>query len=413
MKLSICLIVKNEERVLGRCLACAVQIAEELIVVDTGSDDRSVEIARQYTPHVYLHPWQNSFAEARNFSYSRATGDYIMWLDADDVIIDESIARLNALKAEGTDADVILTRYGSASETGLTEYILRDRIIRRAVFTQWLYDVHEVIPMEPGWKVLYRPDIEILHQKEYVNEPDRNIAIFTRLLEAGQPLSLFEKVNLVKELCLHRRTDEALRLFQEILDKVDGNGCAYALNFLVQSLLQEERWQECLEVIRQAGPHISPTAKLTYEEGLCMEELGDEEGAESLYRQALTVEEDPYGLSIRYTGYHDYYPYLQLAMLADRRGDSREALRLIDNAGRAYPKDEAWQDLRLRVLLNVQKQGSEKEPRKPADANRIRELKEKVLEIRELLQSVSPEELEELFLPEEPVLPKKTDKLRT
>ena len=100
MTLSVCLIVKNEEPVLRRCLACAVQFADELIVVDTGSTDNSAAIAREYTPYVYLHPWQNSFAEARNYSYSKATGDYIMWLDADDVVTDENIGKINRLKEE-------------------------------------------------------------------------------------------------------------------------------------------------------------------------------------------------------------------------------------------------------------------------------------------------------------------------
>ncbi|MBQ7370763.1 MAG: glycosyltransferase [Blautia sp.] len=68
MKLSVCLIVKNEERVLGRCLFCALQIADELIVVDTGSTDQSREIALEYTDLVYDHPWQDNFAEARSFA---------------------------------------------------------------------------------------------------------------------------------------------------------------------------------------------------------------------------------------------------------------------------------------------------------------------------------------------------------
>ena len=398
MKLSVCLIVKNEERVLGRCLSCASRISDELIIVDTGSTDHSVEIAKQFTPHVFLHPWQNSFAEARNFSYSKATGDYIMWLDADDVISDENIARLNALKAEETDADVIFTRYGSASETGLFDYILRDRIIRRAVYTKWLYDIHEAIPMEPGWQKLYRTDIEILHKKEYVNEPERNMNIFNRLLEEGKPLSLFERVNLVKELSLHHRTDEALELFLEIRDSLDRHSYAYALSFLVQELIEAERWQECCDVIQKAKPRLSPTAKLTYEEGRCLEGLGEEERAESLYRQAMTVEEDPLDLSIRFTGYDDYYPYLRLAVLANRRGDLRGALRFLDSAGRAHPKDEAWQNMRLRFLLNIEEQNTEKETEKMEKTEQeLKQLKEEAAQLKEKLRMLTSEELEQVI----------------
>ena len=98
VKLSVCLIVKDEERVLGRVLSAAVQFADELIVVDTGSKDRSIEIAREYTDYVFSEPWQNSFARARNFAASKATGDFVMWLDADDVMHEEDIRKLQELK---------------------------------------------------------------------------------------------------------------------------------------------------------------------------------------------------------------------------------------------------------------------------------------------------------------------------
>ena len=92
--LSVCLIVKDEERVLGRCLSAAIQFADELIVVDTGSKDRSREIAGEYTDLVFSEPWQNSFAKARNFAASKACCDYVMWLDADDVIYPAEIKKL-------------------------------------------------------------------------------------------------------------------------------------------------------------------------------------------------------------------------------------------------------------------------------------------------------------------------------
>ena len=84
--LTIGMIVKNEEKVLGRCLESAKRLADEIVIVDTGSEDRTREIARQYTSRVYEIPWRDDFSQARNFSFSKAEREYCMWLDADDVI---------------------------------------------------------------------------------------------------------------------------------------------------------------------------------------------------------------------------------------------------------------------------------------------------------------------------------------
>ncbi|MCM1989238.1 TPR domain-containing glycosyltransferase [Oceanirhabdus seepicola] len=78
------MIVKNEEDNLERCLISAAGIADEIIIVDTGSSDSTVEIAKKYTPNVHFFPWINDFSAARNFSLSKAKGDWILILDADD-----------------------------------------------------------------------------------------------------------------------------------------------------------------------------------------------------------------------------------------------------------------------------------------------------------------------------------------
>ena len=84
--LSLCMIVKNEEAVLSRCLESIKDAVDEIIIVDTGSSDATKEIAKKYTDLVYDFKWINNFSAARNFSFSKASKDYIIWLDADDVI---------------------------------------------------------------------------------------------------------------------------------------------------------------------------------------------------------------------------------------------------------------------------------------------------------------------------------------
>ena len=87
MTISLCMIVKNEETTLARCLDSVVGIADEIIIVDTGSTDRTKEIAGRYTDKIFDFPWVDDFAAARNFSFSKATMEYCMWLDASDILL--------------------------------------------------------------------------------------------------------------------------------------------------------------------------------------------------------------------------------------------------------------------------------------------------------------------------------------
>lgn len=90
--LSVCMIVKNEERFLAQCLDSVKGVADEIIIVDTGSTDATVDIARRYTDRVYHHAWNNSFSEARNISLGYATGDWILQIDADEELEREDVA---------------------------------------------------------------------------------------------------------------------------------------------------------------------------------------------------------------------------------------------------------------------------------------------------------------------------------
>jgi tetratricopeptide (TPR) repeat protein len=83
---SLCMIIKDEEKYLARCLASVKSVVDEMIVVDTGSKDRSKDIAVTFGAQVYDYDWQDDFAAARNYSISKASGDWILILDGDEVI---------------------------------------------------------------------------------------------------------------------------------------------------------------------------------------------------------------------------------------------------------------------------------------------------------------------------------------
>ena len=88
--ISLCMIVKNEELVLERCLESLKGLMDEIIIVDTGSSDRTKEIAKRYTRQVYDYTWEDDFSKARNYALSFATCDYIYVADADEVLDEEN-----------------------------------------------------------------------------------------------------------------------------------------------------------------------------------------------------------------------------------------------------------------------------------------------------------------------------------
>ena len=98
ISLSLCMIVKNEEKVLPRILKPMKEIVDKILICDTGSTDRTKEIIREFTAEVYDFPWKNDFSAARNFISEKVSTDYWMWLDADDMITQENLYRLKQLK---------------------------------------------------------------------------------------------------------------------------------------------------------------------------------------------------------------------------------------------------------------------------------------------------------------------------
>src|SRR5215467_136999 len=96
---SLCMIVRNEEQHLAECLECVADLMDEIVVVDTGSTDRTRDVAGRFGARVFDFPWVDSFAAARNESLRHATGDWIFWLDADERLTPPNRTKLRRLFA--------------------------------------------------------------------------------------------------------------------------------------------------------------------------------------------------------------------------------------------------------------------------------------------------------------------------
>lgn len=186
--ISLCMIVKNEERILRRCLDTAADLVDEIVIVDTGSTDRTKEIAAEYTENVYDFGWTGNFSDARNFAFSKCTKEYIYTADADEVIDETNRKRFLDLKAVLLpEIEIVQMKYGNQLQFSTIynfdeEY--RPKLYKRLREFVWEYPIHEAVRLAP---VIYDSDIVITHLPEMLHT-GRDIAAFERMASAGEYL---------------------------------------------------------------------------------------------------------------------------------------------------------------------------------------------------------------------------------
>ena len=187
--ISVCMIVKNEHDSLGRCLESLKDIADEIIVVDTGSTDDTKDIAARYTDKIYDFEWTGSFSDARNYSFSLATCDYIYQADADEELDKENIKKfLDMKQVLLPEIDIVQMYYCNQLENNTIynfDRELRPKLFKRLRQWEWQETIHEAVRLDP---VIYDSDIDIIHRPGE-GHARRDLAAFERLLEKGEPLS--------------------------------------------------------------------------------------------------------------------------------------------------------------------------------------------------------------------------------
>ena len=188
---SLCMIVKNEEKLLAECLDSLKACMDEMILVDTGSVDATKKIAAAYTDKVYDFAWTGDFSEARNFSFSKATGDYIYCADADELLDAENQGRLAELKRHlesASEIEIVQMYYVNQLSNGSVynfdkEY--RPKLFKRLRTFRWADPIHEQVVTEP---LVFDSDIEIIHRQQQ-SHADRDLLAFERVLQNGGILS--------------------------------------------------------------------------------------------------------------------------------------------------------------------------------------------------------------------------------
>ena len=338
------MIVKNEEMHIARCLDSIAELVDEIVIVDTGSTDKTVEIASGYTAKVYSYPWTDDFSDSRNDSFSKATLDYCMWMDADDIL--EKTEREKFLQLKKSllpDTDIVMMKYHTAfDENGRPSFsYFRERWIKNCSKYRWVGAVHEVIP--PSGKVIYS-DIAICHKKINAKDPDRNLKIYQKMLADGKTLDARQQYYYGRELYYHKQYEEAVSVFEQFLQSTDGwvenkiEACSICANCYDQ-LGQEN---SALMTLLRSMSFDLPRAELCCDIGKYFLEHGNYRNAVYWYETALHTQRDEYSGGFVLPDCYDYIPLLQLCVCFDKMGDRKKAKEYNERAGLCKPYSKAY-----------------------------------------------------------------------
>lgn len=338
MKLSVCIIVKDEEEVIGRCLNCVKEFADEIIVVDTGSTDNTLEEVKKYTDKVYRFEWCNDFSLARNFSLQKATCPYTMWLDADDIITEENIKKIQELKSKIGDYDLIYLGYAVAFDGDIPTYVYeRERIFKSSKNYKFEGAVHEAIT--PSGKILHS-DILIYHKKIKERDPLRNLQIIQSKIAKGDVLDSREKFYYGRELMFCGMLKESVAIFEDFLQG-DGwvvNKCECCIN-LYDIYLRLNDIQNAYQSLLKYLTYAPPNSKVCCLLGNMFFEREEFASAKFWYKFALTAKSENFDGGFIELDYNGYIPYMQLCVIYYNDGNIKEAARCNFLAGRLKPND--------------------------------------------------------------------------
>ncbi len=298
-KVSLCMIVKNEEAHLPACLSTAADLVDEIIVVDTGSTDATKAAAQRFGARVVDFAWCDSFAAARNESLRHAGGDWIFWLDADDRIDETNRQRLRTLFANLPDATgAYLMKYLALQDVllGRDSAVDHAQLFRNHPQIRWQYRVHEqilpAVERQGGW---VRETDVVIHHLGYQDAAvvRRKLERNGRLLELDyidHPDDPLIRFNLGRTVLRLGRVAEAVPHLERCVRELSAGlehilRTAYAL--LVEAHCRLGQFPQALTACREGRTRYPDDLQLLLAEGLVRRDLGDPRGAEACLVQLL------------------------------------------------------------------------------------------------------------------------------
>lgn len=351
-KLSLAMIVKDEENCLNRCFDSVKDLVEEIVIVDTGSTDKTLEICRSYDAQVFSYSWNNNFADARNFGLDKVTGEWVLWLDADEEVAQENRDELNNNNTLFDDFDALsvplINFYGEQVDFDQVAQIAQPRLFRNHMGFRFENKIHEWLNISSAYEQnrVGFLDLKIYHygylnsQVEDKQKFTRNVNLLLKELEEEKDHA-WTHYYLATEHYRRRGFEEAFEhVNQSILQFLTGGmipppSMLYSLKYSIlietgswegawpsiksavnmfpdyvdlkfymgvvlyyKKMLQEALmcFEECIELGENNLNYLSlkglGSFRAWYFKGLCFEELKNEEEAILAYHKAVEISEN-------------------------------------------------------------------------------------------------------------------------
>ncbi len=354
LTLSLCMIVKDEEEMLPRCLAAAKDAVDEIIIVDTGSTDRTVEIAEEFGATVIEFPWTGSFSDARNVSFDAATCDWMMFLDADEVLVEGEAEKLRELTGRTWAEGIYLVEqnYTGIAEEGTSVTHNALRVFRNRPEYRFTGRLHEQIAHTlPGYlpERIENSTVRLEHYgylttvRETKDKSRRNLELLERQSEEGVDTA-FHHYNLGTEYFGLGDLARSVQHYEQAWARVEADPTIKTHGFYtslcgryVQMLRMNGRYEDCIALADEVLAMYPDLTDAVLEKANSARGLGRVEDARRWYRQALEMGDAPSRYSAN-VGAGSFMALTGLAALERADGDLAEAERLLREVRVEYPQ---------------------------------------------------------------------------
>lgn len=336
--LSLCLITKNEEKNISRCINSVKDIIDEIVVVDTGSTDRTVEIAKSFGAKVIQVKWEDDFSKARNAAIENATGDWILFLDADEEIKKEDVGQIRPLLYDDT-VEAYLFKFvnyaGSGTGSGLTEINYNYRLFRNNGKLKYIYPVHENLRNieENRPPIAKRADVTILHYgyladiRKEKNKSERYIKLISKYLEK-HPEDKFQHANLAVEYFNIGDYQKALKHLLIATKGMDVNSgtATRLLRYLIGCYIGLKDYATALKIISDAKDYYKDIPDFSFLEGLLYRDQKRYEKAIEAFKESLSIGEYD-GLFVTMGGTGSYRARYMVGLCKEKLNQLNDAVK--------------------------------------------------------------------------------------